>query len=154
MLEIGSFEGGSAVWFLCNILSHPTARLVCIDPFFDPRREIRFEHNVLLTGARDKVCKLRGVSELIAPGLETESFDLIYVDGAHRAPNVMLDAMVSWELLRPGGVLVFDDYEWKPRRPAGHRPQLAIELFLKSHAGKYCLVHKGYQVAVRKKPKD
>jgi len=32
MLEIGSFEGGSAAWFLCSILTHPTARLVCIEP--------------------------------------------------------------------------------------------------------------------------
>src|ERR1700710_2270733 len=33
MLEIGSYEGRSAVWFLENVLTHPTAGIVCIDFF-------------------------------------------------------------------------------------------------------------------------
>jgi predicted O-methyltransferase YrrM len=32
-LEIGSFEGRSALWFCENILTHPEARLICIDTF-------------------------------------------------------------------------------------------------------------------------
>ena len=114
MLEIGSYEGRSAVWFLENILTHPTSRLVCIDPFFDPRVEMRFDHNVRLSGARERLEKRRGRSESVLPQLERASFDLIYVDGSHDAPFVLLDAMLSWELLKTGGILAFDDYEWEP----------------------------------------
>jgi len=32
-LEIGSFEGRSAVWLLENILTDEASRIVCIDPF-------------------------------------------------------------------------------------------------------------------------
>jgi predicted O-methyltransferase YrrM len=151
MLEIGSYEGRSAAWFLDNVLTHSTARLVCVDPFNDPRQEARFDSNVKVCGAGAKVEKRKGRSELVIPELERESFDVIYVDGSHEAPNVMLDAMVSWELLKPGGVLIFDDYDWEVQLPAGLRPQLAIDLLLKSHLGKYEVLEKGHQVAIAKK---
>ena len=32
-LEIGSFEGRSAIWFLENILTGDSARLTCVDTF-------------------------------------------------------------------------------------------------------------------------
>lgn len=151
MLEIGSYEGRSAVWFLENILTHPTSRLVCIDPFFDPRVEMRFDHNVRLSGARERLEKRRGRSESVLPQLERASFDLIYVDGSHDAPFVLLDAMLSWELLKPGGILAFDDYEWEPELPPQSRPKLAIDLFLASHAGRYQLLRQAYQVVIEKK---
>lgn len=51
ILEIGSFEGRSAVWFLENVLTHPSAQLVCVDPMpwpVNPPRP-RFMHNIRLT---------------------------------------------------------------------------------------------------------
>jgi predicted O-methyltransferase YrrM len=39
-----------------------------------------------------------------------ELFDFIYVDGSHKCLDVYLDGTLSWKLLKPGGVLVFDDY--------------------------------------------
>ena len=38
-LEIGSFEGRSAVWFLENVLTHEESTIVCIDSFLDYSRE-------------------------------------------------------------------------------------------------------------------
>jgi predicted O-methyltransferase YrrM len=143
MLEIGSYEGRSAIWFLENILTHPTSRLVCVDGFFDPRQEMRFDHNVKICRAEARVDKLRGRSEAVLPTLKGESFDLIYVDGSHDAPLVLFDAMLSWDLLKPGGVLAFDDYGWEP--------QLPIDLFLRTHAGKYNLLRQDYQVVIEKK---
>jgi predicted O-methyltransferase YrrM len=151
MLEIGSFEGRSAVWFLENVLTHPTSRLICVDPFLDPLVELRFDHNMKLCEAGARLDKRRAFSEKVLPQLERASFDLIYVDGLHRAPTVLFDAMLSWELLKPGGVLTFDDYEWEPQRTPEDRPKLAIDLFLSSHAGRYDILHRGYQITVSKK---
>jgi predicted O-methyltransferase YrrM len=151
MLEIGSFEGRSAVWFLENVLTHPTSRLICVDPFCDPRAEARFDHNMKLCKAGARLDKRRELSEKVLPGLEPASFDLVYVDGSHRAAAVLLDAMLGWELLKPGGVLTFDDYEWEPGYPPEDRPELAIDLFLGSHAGRYDILHRGYQITVSKK---
>lgn len=150
MLEIGSYEGRSAIWFLENILTHPDSRLVCVDPFSDGRQEMRFDHNMKLCSGQARLEKRPGRSETILPQLERASFDVIYVDGSHAAPFVLLDAMLSWELLKPGGILLFDDYEWEPQLPPERRPQLAIDLFLASHAGKYDLLRKGYQIVIEK----
>ncbi|HTS50419.1 MAG TPA: class I SAM-dependent methyltransferase [Bryobacteraceae bacterium] len=151
MLEIGSYEGRSAVWFLENILTHPDSRIVCVDPFYDPLREMRFDHNVKFSRAQARLEKHRARSEAVLPRLERASFDLIYVDGSHDAPFVLLDAMLSWELLKPGGILAFDDYEWEPQLPPESRPKLAIDLFLASHAGRYNLLRQAYQVVIEKK---
>jgi predicted O-methyltransferase YrrM len=151
LLEIGSYEGRSAIWFLENIATHPTSELVCVDSFHDPRCEVRFDHNMKLCRAKGRVDKRRGHSETILPQLERASFDLIYVDGSHQASAVLLDAMLSWELLKPGGILTLDDYEWEPQLTPERRPQLAIDLFLRSYAGRYDLLYQGYQVAISKR---
>ncbi len=33
---------------------------------------------------------------------------VIYVDGSHKARDVIADAVLAWALLRPGGILIFD----------------------------------------------
>jgi len=151
MLEIGSYEGRSAVWFLENIVTHPTSRLVCVDVFSDSRQRMRFDHNVKCCRAEARVDKRSGRSEAVLSQLRGQSFDLIYVDGSHDAPFVLLDGMLSWELLKAGGILAFDDYQWKPELPPERRPQLAIDLFLRGHAGKYKLMRQDDQVVIEKK---
>lgn len=39
-------------------------------------------------------------------------FDLVYIDGSHMRVDVLVDAVLAWPLLQPGGLMVFDDYEW------------------------------------------
>jgi hypothetical protein len=39
-------------------------------------------------------------------------FDFIYIDGSHLRGDVLTDAVLSWQLLGRGGVMVLDDYEW------------------------------------------
>ena len=34
-----------------------------------------------------------------------------YVDGDHTSEGAFLDGLLSWNLLRPGGVMIFDDYD-------------------------------------------
>ena len=150
MLEIGSLEGRSAVWFLEQILTHPSASIVCVDWFGVPEQSARFDHNIGLTGAPEKVTKLAGTSHRLLRDMAEASFDIVYVDGSHRAADVLLDAMLSWYLLKPGGVLLFDDYAWELKLPPQERPQMAIDLFLRLLAGQYELLVRGYQVAVRK----
>lgn len=150
MLEIGSFEGRSTVWFLTNVLTHSSARIVCVDVFTQPPRELRFDHNIRIAGAVDKVTKRKGRSEELLGQLPRESFDFIYVDGSHQAVNVLFDAVGAWLLLKPGGVLIFDDYLWEKEKPTFERPQQAIDLFLESFQGRYELLFKAYQVILRK----
>ncbi len=150
MLEIGSLEGRSAIWFLEHVLTHPTATIVCLDPWVLPARELRFDHNLRIAGLAGKVAKLKGRSEDLLSALPRESFDIVYVDGCHLALNVLFDAVSAWLLLKPGGLLIFDDYLWETAKPPSQRPQLAIDLFLESLHGRYDLLSRGYQVILRK----
>ncbi len=154
MLEIGSYEGRSAVWFLENILTHPTAGIVCIDFFTRLSLSMRFDHNIHHSGASGKVTKLKGHSDAILTTLPLNHFDIIYVDGSHEAAPVLMDAMLCWYRLKPGGVMIFDDYLWDQEEAPSDRPQMAIDLFLKGFEGSYDLLLKDYQVAIRKHPEQ
>lgn len=148
VLEIGSFEGRSAIWLLNNLMTDPAARLTCVDLFCEWGPA--FDHNIALSGHGAKVRKIKGRSETILPHLAGEKFDLIYVDGHHGAMNVLFDAVSSWTLLAPGGYLIFDDYLWELTKPALDRPKLAVDLFLKALYGQYTLLMRHYQVILRK----
>jgi predicted O-methyltransferase YrrM len=62
------------------------------------------------------IALIRGLSADVLPELMVEGrrFDFIYIDGSHVAPDVLLDAAMSFALLKPGGILAFDDYDWSP----------------------------------------
>ncbi|HIK57419.1 MAG TPA: class I SAM-dependent methyltransferase [Synechococcales cyanobacterium M55_K2018_004] len=159
-LEIGSWEGRSACWLLENILTHPTARLTCVDSFegneeyremlepgFLESVESRFDFNIARAGAAEKVTKLVGKSAEVLRTLPLRNFDLIYIDGSHVACDVLSDAVLSWELLKVGGLLIFDDYDFGLRE---YGTRYAIDAFLNSFAKKLEGVHKSHQVIVRK----
>jgi len=150
-LEIGSYEGRSAIWFLEEILTHPSSRITAVDLFGVSEIESRFDRNIVASGVAHKVDKIKGNSQEVLPGLRTQRFDFIYIDGSHTARDVLLDAALSWGLLKEGGLLIFDDYrlrlEWHPSR----RPKLAIDAFLKIFEPYLEVVHFGYQVIVRRK---
>jgi predicted O-methyltransferase YrrM len=150
-LEIGSFEGLSTIWLLSNVLTHPTATITCVDSFVRAGAEPRFDHNVQVSGLSSKVKKLKGKSEELLRAFTPETFDAIYVDGCHKALNVLMDAVTSWTLLKPQGILIFDDYEWAPHLPPLARPQMAIDLFLTTLESELTILHRGYQVIVRKR---
>lgn len=152
VLEIGSFEGRSAIWLLENILTHPTARITCIDPFRLPWKEMRFNYNMRASGKGAQLTKRKGASQDVLHELRGGAYDIIYIDGSHRAGDVMLDTLLCWRLLKPEGVLIFDDYPLQREKPVSRRPGLAIDVFLELFAGQYELLHKEYQVAVRKLP--
>ena len=75
---------------------------------------------------------------------------MIYIDGSHRAADVQVDASLSWHLIKRGGLIVFDDYLWSLEKPKEDRPQMAIDNFLRDFRLQLGILHKGYQVIVRR----
>jgi predicted O-methyltransferase YrrM len=151
VLEIGSYEGRSAIWFLENVVTDPSATLTCVDPWWWREDELRFDHNLLVSGHAARVTKLKGPSDEVLPPLPHDSFDLIYVDGSHRAMNVLMDGALAWQRVKPGGMVIFDDYRWDPHKPAHERPEPAIDLLLELLDGRHELLLKEYQLAIRKR---
>lgn len=145
-LEIGSFEGRSAIWFLEHLLTHPTSSITCVDKKF---RDV-FDINIGLTGVGNKVTKLVGRSQAILPTLPMHAYDLIYIDGSHIAADVLADGCASWRLVKPNGLLIFDDYRWALHKPPSERPKLGVDHFLDEFQTQLRIIHKGYQVIVQK----
>lgn len=149
-LEIGSYEGRSAVWLLKNILTDPGARIACVDIFGEPGYEGRFDANIGLTGAGHKVTKLKGRSWGLLRGLAPDSFDLVYIDGSHAGRDVLEDAVLGYRLAKTGGVIVFDDYPLRNSPDLPLYPKDAIDTFIKFYKDNIEVIATGWQVCLRK----
>ena len=149
LLEIGSFEGRSTIWFLERILTGPGSRITCVDGFWTPYGAV-FDSNIKASGLGDRVIKCRGKTSEVLPGLASGSFDVVYIDAGHREDEVRQDALESWRLAKPGAILIFDDYLHSPELPLTERPQRAIDNFLNDYRDQCRLLHRGNQVIVRK----
>ena len=150
-LEVGVFEGRSAIWMLNNILTHPTSTLTGIDLFPGDLKE-RYLANLELSGVAHKAITITGRSQVELRNLKPDSYDIIYIDGGHTGDMVLADAVLSWDLLKVGGLLIFDDYRWKMEEyPAEVRPGVSIQAFITAYRNYLELVHLDYQAIVRKK---
>jgi len=150
-LEVGTFEGRTALWFLDNILTHPSSTMTIVDFFEDTGYEPRFDHNRAHSGHASRWTKLKGRSVDVLPTLAGRRYDAIYIDGGHTAAEVYADAVLCWPMLKPGGIVSFDDYEWRLHRPVENRPQQGIDRFLAEHADELEILHKAYTVMARRK---
>ena len=143
-LEIGVFKGESAEWMLENIFTHDTARYACVDTWTGGAEHVRdgddmeavrlealarvgrfYPRSVLFQESSESFLA-RCRFELID---ECGQFDFLYIDGAHDAQNVLRDAVLGWECLKVGGVMIFDDYLWEDMPDALDRPRRAIDAF-------------------------
>lgn len=149
-LEIGVSEGRSALWMLENILTHPTAKITCLDIFINKTKYKRFLSNLILSGFLDKAIMIKGRSQITLKTLPLNSYDIVYIDGSHTAPDVLADAVLSWDLLKKGGIIIFDDYMLDWELPPQDRPKIAIEAFLRIHKNELQKLHQGYQIIVKK----
>jgi predicted O-methyltransferase YrrM len=159
-LEIGCFEGQSAVWWLDNILTDPTSRLTCVDPFAIPMGstllryfEGYFDANVAATGAAHRVTKLVGSSQVILRTLPPAHFDFVYVDGSHRVGDVLQDAVLAWTALRPGGTAMFDDYDLVDDVAQGlmaRAPGRALDAFVSILGNNATIMRRDWQLILRK----
>ena len=156
-LEIGSFEGRSA-FFLLSVI--PNATLVCVDTWqgadehkgtdYIGRVEARFDKNI--AKFKDRIVKFKGTSFAYYHSMSDARcvFDLIYVDGSHHADDVIVDAVKCFELLKVGGVMIFDDYFSQLYPNVKDNPCSAINSFLYLKRDSYPVLYMGYQVHIRK----
>ena len=133
-----------------HVLTHETSRLVGIDLFGAPKIEEHWNENVRRAGAEARVRTLKGYSDEMLPHLGRHTFEIIYIDGGHRAQHVLADAILTWKLLPVGGLIVFDDYELRQGFPPELRPKTAIDAFVAAHCNELEEVHRGHQVMLRR----
>lgn len=175
VLEIGSYEGRSSLYICNKILTGKNVKLTCVDRW-DTDIELKeimgdviynrlkddtvynlFKSNLKEHIANGKVEIIRGKSVEKLPELlieidknKREYYDFIYVDGSHNAKNCLVDSILAFELLKVGGILIFDDYLWSMFLEEEKNPKIAIDSFLKVYKQRYEIIYSGYQVHIKK----
>lgn len=159
ILEIGSYEGRSTCFLIEAVGSKMPLNIHCIDTWQGGIEhdwkigavgnqtvmsavERRFDRNIEhaktlvpnpITVTKHKSLSSRGLAALIAAD-QVSSFDLVYVDGSHQAPDVLSDAVMAFNLLKVGGLMIFDDYLWGqgPRESQDvlNMPKVGVDAFM------------------------
>lgn len=162
-LEIGSFEGMSAIWALDNILTHPESHITCIDNFslkkhgqqhFYPA-VIKRHFNENTHDYRNKLTLIEqsSVDALKSKELLSKKFDFIYIDGNRHSKHVLEDAILAFPLLNINGYIVFDDYT-NSRKHDFTCPKKGIDAFLDMYSDELKVIDIHWQVIAKKvKPK-
>lgn len=151
ILEIGAYEGRSACFVIEACAAQRPIELHCVDtwtggvehdPDAMPAVEQRFDANIARACAaaahpvsfhKHKMTSTAAMVGLLAAGA-AQHFELIYIDGSHQAPDVLTDAVLAFQLLRVGGILIFDDYLWSHEGPGQqdfyNMPKPAVDAFV------------------------
>jgi predicted O-methyltransferase YrrM len=87
--------------------------------------------------------------KLLSKGIK---FDIIYIDASHVAKDVLFDGVLSINMLKENGVLIFDDYLWKKLEPSLFTPRPAIDAILEIYKDVINVLYSGYQVIIEKVP--
>lgn len=160
-LEIGAFEGAATVWLLENVLTHPSSRIVSIDPCtgniehdMDQTKDLckSYATNVLCNFQKKaRLVKTFSNVALMYPDIQTTLFDIIYIDGDHHAHAVLEDAVLAFRLLKLGGIMIFDDFAWPvyTDQPYMH-PSTAVKAFVACYGMYVTVIHEDYQVILKK----
>lgn len=154
-LEIGAFEGLTSRYICDNILN-PGGRMIAVDPLTDeylPGHEENFrfkgQYDRFIRNTRNypiELLRMKSQEAFEQPGFMDYRFDFIYVDGDHSEEAVFQDARKSLKLCKPGGYILFDDYEWREETKRG------IDRFLDRYKQRFKIIHKNYQVLIRTNP--
>jgi len=118
VLEIGMAWGLSTLHILESLLSNGAGAHAHV--VLDPIQTSHFH------GAGSRILREAGVeqfvefhqdySELLLPRFLSEGrlFDFVFIDGSHWFDNVFIDLFYTHRLLKPGGMVVFDDVFAEP----------------------------------------
>ena len=156
MLEIGSFEGLSSVFFADNFLNTPNSTLTCVDPFLtidcndhkqylQNNEEKTFDYNISVCPNSSKIKVYKITSDDFFK-INNKTYNFIYIDGCHEADFILRDMENSFKILETNGIMWMDDYGGGD----GIKIKNTMNSFLEKHMGEYELIHSGYQLAIRK----
>ena len=155
VLEIGSYEGRSAIFFLKNFSN---SNITCVDTWSgsDEHKKVsfkiiekNFDLNTSFYQSNNILMKHKMTSNEFFKK-NHKFFDLIYVDGDHSADQVKIDLANSWNILRNGGFLVLDDYLWWYYKNLRNNPSTPINNFIKENISNISKLIVWHQVIIQK----
>lgn len=165
VIEIGVFEG-ETTFNMSQMISQSVEgyKHYAIDPFDTsadlPEGNISSTKEIFLNNLKEsraglvEFMNMKSFDALIELRNRGVKADLIYVDGDHRAPEVLQDAVLGFELLNIGGVMLFDDsVVWRYKGDITNSPKIAVDNFIQCYWDRLEIMEipNGYQLAIRRK---
>lgn len=162
ILEIGSYEGRSTIWFFNNYIKPNKGMIDCIDTFKgsiehqeqnNNTLQYNFLANIYEAGMNYTNCKLfvgESFNVMISELDAGTKYDFIYIDGSHHSKDVIKDMIIAFEMLLVDGVMIVDDYAWQMYERKSMTPKIAVDYFIQSYEDEIDVLEIGYQVAIRK----
>ena len=110
ILEIGSFEGLSSVFFADNFLDNSNSTLTCVDPFLNidnndhkqflqNNEEMNFDYNISICKNSDKITIHKITSDIFFEN-NSQKYNFIYIDGCHEPDFIKRDMENSFQYFR------------------------------------------------------
>jgi len=159
-LQIGAYTGDASLWLMENALTHPDSRLIDVDTWLGSDEQIHkeFDWSDVETEYQGKVESYIKSGKIIPKKMQSVEFlrsartmfDFVYIDGNHEAFAVLEDFTFVFDLVKPNGIIAFDDYTWGEYLPIHKRPAFAIDCIRNCYQEKVEIIDMGSQLWMRK----
>lgn len=139
-IEIGVLNGDCTVFCATEIATGEGSMIYAVDI-----NEPEFLINNIAPYRGKNVTFIKGESwKVFRDKFKENTADYIYIDGSHLAIDVLRDAVYAFDVLKPEGILIFDDYGWGVHTTdEKQKPKLAIDSFLQTYMGNYEVIEMG-----------
>ena len=160
-LEIGSYKGDATEKILVHLSTNQKSKVYAVDTWAGSPEypnmdfsliEKEFDERMKKTGKNNQLIKMKMHSSKALMKLIQDKimFDFIFIDASHEAKDVMSDTVLSWEILKEGGIIIFDDYQWDKLKEEYSRPKLAIDSFISIYKPELKVLFSKYQLGIEK----
>jgi predicted O-methyltransferase YrrM len=159
-LQVGVYTGDATEYFLKKFSNFQKFTLYDVDTWMtgdsEEMRAFDFEriYSKYLSRFEIELSGSRLVSHRCSSdyffAVNKDRFDFIYVDGSHEPKQIIRDAIHSFDSLKPGGILAFDDYLGATELEMHSRPKFALDFFQDLFPGQLEILVKNYQIWFKK----
>ncbi len=156
LLEIGSYEGRSALFFL-DLFKN--SKISCVDTWVgsDEHKEVNFnsiesnfDYNIKSLKDNMQIYKFKMTSDEFFKKNKNK-FDFIFVDGDHSNDQVLKDLKNAWSFLNKNGFLLIDDYMWWYYKDLKNNPAFSVNSFIEKNISQINKLIVWHQVLIQKK---
>ena len=148
-LEIGCYNGASAVYIREKLCNTPDSHLYLMDI----NKSDIFAENI---APYDNITFLQGESRdsfktFNHHGIKKEFLDFFYIDGSHLCVHALEDAVNAFYCLKDGGIMIFDDYLGGLDQEKHLQVKTGVDAFIYAFYRHLIEIHNGYQLVLMKK---
>jgi hypothetical protein len=111
ILEIGSHEGASTIYFAHELLKNPESKLITVDPFssVDPKVKDVFTQHISECPFSSQILH----KEMLSSDFYSQNqdkFNFIYVDGSKEVDDIKVDFLNCLNIIEPSGIIWISNY--------------------------------------------